>query len=94
MNTNAYLEKYIRSRVEENETRTLKESLVWRDKIHGITIQPDHFNYFYFKVFVDGGESTLAIKKARELGKWLLEVTDGVESEHLIMEEIVKRTCK
>ena len=91
MKTNRFLEQYMRLHNEKGEARNALRNMCWEDKTWGIKVEPEHFNYFSLKITTREGGGTLQIEKARELAKWLLEVTDGLESTHEIIEEMVKR---
>ncbi len=94
METNKYLEQYMRLVNEQSESQDALKGLCWEDKTWGIKVEPEYFNYFSFKITTNLGGSTLQIEKARELAKWLLDVTEGLDNTHGIITEIIKRRMK
>ena len=91
MTTNKYLEKYMRLNNEKHEVEKALNKLCWEDKDWGIKIIPNHFSCFTLKVITEKDGGTLHVQKARDLAKWLLDVTDGLEDTFDITREIIKR---
>ena len=87
METNKYLERYMKTQNALDESKEFVSALIC-DK-YGVTISPRHFNYFYFEVKANGCK--LNIEELMEVANWILEVTDGLEETHGIMGEIRKR---
>jgi len=91
MKTNKYIERYMRLNNDISEGEDGLSDMCWEDSLFGLTVIPEHFNYFSFKVLTKDAGSTLTIDKARELAKWLLKVTDGLGDTHEIIDEMIKR---
>lgn len=100
MKTNPFLTEFIKNSANYDVAET-KLRLQRYTKINGLTITPKVFNDFYLEIEIfeqpfdnENPTISLSIEKARKLGKWLLEVTNGVEETHETMQEIVKLSNK
>ena len=97
MKTNHYIEQYMKmvidKRRSETKYRRAMKSLSWKSNFPGyenkIHINPEHFNYFNFRVTAK--DAILTVDDARKLGKWLLEITEGLGNPFEIDKEIQKR---
>ena len=83
-----YFEKYIEAKSLQNSGKSLEHKLVWQSS--GLKISPRHFNHFYFEIGIFGETPALTVNDARDLGKWLLQATEGIDDPHKIVAEINK----
>lgn len=95
MKTNRYIEQYMKMTIHEDESkskhREAMKALSWKSNLFTskIHIMPEHSKYFNFRVNADN--AILTVNEAKRLGKWLLEVTEGLGSPFKISKEILKR---
>jgi len=89
---NQYVDKYIEKvNAIRKEKQEMKE-MSWENG--QVTVSPTHRNNFQFQVRSGnaGSPGFLSVEDARKLGKWLLEVTEGIEHTYNIVEEINRRS--
>lgn len=87
MDKNNYINEYIS--LKATESKVEEELAKLKFKVDGITIKPEHFNYFYFKVFADSDGATLQVDDARRLGEWLIKVTENIKEVHNVIGDII-----
>ena len=91
MKTNKFIEKYMRFHNDKWENHNNIKSL--KRDFNGLIVEPDHFNYFYFRFRIHGEKITLTIDRIQELIKWLNEIIENLDPEEMweINEEMNKR---
>ena len=89
---NQYVDNYIEKVIKIRKEKKALKDLSWSSS--QVTISPAHGIEFRFQVRSDnaGSPGFLSVKEAKSLGKWLLEVTEGIEHTYNIVGEINRRS--
>jgi hypothetical protein len=75
----------------ERNVAGAQAKLVFRDDTYHVSVRPDHFNYFFLVLRVKDKEVGLPIDNARILAQHILDITEGLDNTHDVMDEISKR---
>jgi hypothetical protein len=92
MKVNSYVKKYIESKARINVEEDRLRNMAWGSNgICKLKVNPCHFNYFCFKATIGREETTITLNDAISLSAFLLKWSEGVDGEHEIIKEIIKR---